>query len=80
VIALFDRAAARDFVDVFMLSSRFPKTEMLTRAAEVDTGFDHAVFADMIANRLMRSRERMAPRLPGDLRVRPRCHIQPRIQ
>jgi predicted nucleotidyltransferase component of viral defense system len=50
VIALFDRAAARDFVDVFMLSSRFSKAEMLTRAAEVDSGFDHAVFADMIAN------------------------------
>jgi hypothetical protein len=50
VIALFDRAAARDFVDIFMLSSRFAKAEMLTRAAEVDSGFDHTVFADMIAN------------------------------
>jgi hypothetical protein len=50
VIALFDRAAARDFVDVFMLSRRFSKAELLQLAAEVDTGFDRAVFADMIDN------------------------------
>jgi hypothetical protein len=31
-----------------MLSSRFSTAELLTRAAEVDSGFDHAVFADMI--------------------------------
>jgi len=32
VIALFDRAAARDFVDVFALSRRFSKTEVLELA------------------------------------------------
>lgn len=47
VIALFDRAAARDFVDVFVLSSSFGKIELLRLAAEVDAGFDPHVFADM---------------------------------
>jgi hypothetical protein len=48
VIALFDRAAARDFVDVFALSHRFSKTELLELAREVDTGFDVRVFIEMI--------------------------------
>jgi hypothetical protein len=30
-----------------MLSNHFSKAEMLARAAEVDTGFDHAVFANL---------------------------------
>ncbi|MDT0260755.1 nucleotidyl transferase AbiEii/AbiGii toxin family protein [Jatrophihabitans lederbergiae] len=47
VIALFDRAAARDFVDVFVLSSSFGKDELLRLAAEVDAGFDLQVLADM---------------------------------
>ena len=47
LIALFDRAAARDFVDVFTLSLRFSKTEMLELAREIDAGFDIAVFVDM---------------------------------
>jgi hypothetical protein len=48
VIALFDRAAARDFVDVFALSRRFSKTELLELAREIDAGFDVGVFVDMI--------------------------------
>lgn len=48
VIALFDRAAARDFIDVFTLGRRFAKAELLERAAETDPGFDTEVFADMI--------------------------------
>ena len=48
VIALFDRAAARDFVDVFALSRRFSKTELLELAGEVDTGFEVGVFVEMI--------------------------------
>lgn len=47
VIALFDRAAARDFVDVFVLSSSFGKDELLRLAGEVDAGFDVQVLADM---------------------------------
>jgi hypothetical protein len=40
VIALFDRAEARDFTDVYVLAGRYSKTLLLTRAAEVDRGFD----------------------------------------
>jgi Nucleotidyl transferase AbiEii toxin, Type IV TA system len=47
VIALFDRAAARDFADVFVLSTSFGKNELTRLAAEVDAGFDPLVLADM---------------------------------
>jgi hypothetical protein len=50
VVALFDRAAPRDFVDVFMLSQRFERDELLRLAAEIDAGFDLPVFAVMIAH------------------------------
>lgn len=49
VIALFDRAEARDFADVFALAQRFPKDLLIRRAAEVDTGFDLAVLATMMS-------------------------------
>lgn len=48
LIALFDRAEARDFVDVYALVSRFSKPVLVTHAAAVDGGFDHLVLADMI--------------------------------
>jgi Nucleotidyl transferase AbiEii toxin, Type IV TA system len=48
VVALFDRAAARDFVDVYALSRTFATAELLKLAREVDAGFDIAVFVDMI--------------------------------
>lgn len=48
VIALFDRAEARDFADVYILAQRYSKPLLLARAAEVDGGFDLAVFADML--------------------------------
>ncbi|MGH3766603.1 MAG: nucleotidyl transferase AbiEii/AbiGii toxin family protein [Pseudonocardiaceae bacterium] len=48
VIALFDRAEARDFADVFILAQRYTKLLLLTRAAEIDGGFDLAIFADML--------------------------------
>ncbi len=48
VIALFDRAAERDFVDVFRLSHRFSKESLLDLAREVDAGFDVRVFVEMI--------------------------------
>jgi hypothetical protein len=50
VVALFDRAAARDYVDVYMLAQRFSKDTLLALALEVDVGFDRAVFAEMVAN------------------------------
>jgi predicted nucleotidyltransferase component of viral defense system len=49
VLALFDRAAARDFADVYVLAHRFGKAAMLARAAQIDAGFDTSVLADMIA-------------------------------
>jgi hypothetical protein len=50
VIGLFDRAAARDFVDVHALSRRFTKTELRDLAREVDSGFDVRVFIDMLSH------------------------------
>lgn len=38
--ALFDRAAARDFVDVYLLAQRFGKEVLLARAAQIDAGFN----------------------------------------
>lgn len=49
MLALFDRAAARDFADVYVLARRFGKAVMLARAAQIDAGFDARVLADMIA-------------------------------
>jgi hypothetical protein len=49
LLALFDRAAARDFADVYVLARRFGKGALLARAGRIDAGFDTAVLADMIA-------------------------------
>lgn len=43
-LALFGRAAPRDFVDVFNLARRFGKPKLLELAAERDLGFDRRVF------------------------------------
>ena len=49
LLALFDRAAARDFADICILARRFGKEVLLARAAQIDAGFDVRVLADMIA-------------------------------
>jgi hypothetical protein len=49
LLALYDRAAARDFVDVYLLALRFGQNILLARAAQIDAGFDVKVLADMIA-------------------------------
>jgi len=64
LLALFDRAAARDFVDVYLLAQRFPRDLLLARAAEIDLGFDTLVLADMIAT-LSRFTDAEIP-LPGE--------------
>lgn len=46
--ALFDRATARDFADVFVLAERFGTDVLLERAAEVDRGFDRRILAEML--------------------------------
>lgn len=49
LLALLGRAEARDFTDVCVLAQRFDKQEFVTRAAEVDSGFDERVLAQMMA-------------------------------
>jgi hypothetical protein len=49
LLALFDRAAARDFADVRLLARRFGKDVLLARAAQIDPGFDIGTLAGMIA-------------------------------
>jgi len=46
--ALFDRAEARDFADVFVLARRFSRELLLERAAEIDLGLDVTVLATMM--------------------------------
>lgn len=48
LLALFDRAAARDFADVYVLARRFGKDTLLARATQIDAGFDRAVLAVML--------------------------------
>ncbi len=48
-LALFDRAAARDFADLLVLSRHFEVDAMLEDAAALDDGFDMTVFVDMLA-------------------------------
>ena len=47
MLALFDRAELRDFVDVANVAGRYGKARMLSLAVEIDAGFDRAVFRDM---------------------------------
>jgi Nucleotidyl transferase AbiEii toxin, Type IV TA system len=49
LLALVDRAAARDFADVYVLALRCGKHALLARAAQIDAGFDAKILADMIA-------------------------------
>jgi predicted nucleotidyltransferase component of viral defense system len=39
VLALFGRAEARDFTDVFELSHTYGKAALISKAAEIDRGF-----------------------------------------
>lgn len=47
-LALFNRAAERDFVDVRALVEQFGSELLLDRAREIDSGFDPHVLAEMI--------------------------------
>jgi hypothetical protein len=49
LLALFDRAAARDFADVYVLAGWFGKDALITRATQIDAGFDTTVLAGMMA-------------------------------
>jgi hypothetical protein len=48
VLALFDRAAARDFADVFELSERYDPPTLVRLALRQDAGVDPGVLAEMI--------------------------------
>ena len=48
LLALFGRAEARDFADVYVLAQRFGKDFLLCQAAELDAGFDRGVLAQML--------------------------------
>ena len=50
LLALFDRAEARDFADVYTLAQRYGTALLIEQARVVDTGFDKAVLAAMIAS------------------------------
>jgi hypothetical protein len=67
-IALFDRAEARDFADVYILAQRYTKPLLLTRAAEVDSGFDLTIFADML-DTLSRFTDAEIPIEPAEVNV-----------
>jgi hypothetical protein len=65
VVALFDRAEARDFADVHALAARYGADRLLELAAAVDAGFDVEVFADMLDS-LSRFTDDEIPASDGD--------------
>lgn len=48
LLALFGRAEARDFADVFVLAQNFGKEALMRQAAALDAGFDTGVLAQML--------------------------------
>ncbi len=48
LLALFDRAEARDFADVYRLNQLFSQQTLVAEAARIDPGFDPTVLAQMI--------------------------------
>lgn len=47
LLALFGRAEARDFADVYVLTQRFGRAALIEQAQMVDAGFDLSVLAQM---------------------------------
>lgn len=66
LVALFDRAEARDFADVFVLARRYGTETLIQRAEEVDLGFDRAVLAQMLGS-LSRFRDEEIPIEPANV-------------
>ena len=71
LIALFDRAEARDFSDVRALVDRYGKALLMDRAAEVDPGFDRGVLAQMFGalNRIADGKIPVSPSEVAGLRA-----------
>lgn len=68
LLALFGRAEARDFADVYLLAQRFGKEALLREAATLDAGFDSAVLAQMLGT-LGRFADDEIPLSDDDLRA-----------
>lgn len=67
LLALFGRAEARDFADVFVLAEHFDAATLIDRAREVDPGLDLEILAQM-----MRTLDRFADdEIPIDPQVVP---------
>ena len=67
-LAVFDRAEARDFVDLYRLSTLFTKTEILALAQELDLDFDERVFGQSLRS-ISRFRDNALPCEPADASV-----------
>lgn len=65
LLALFGRAEARDFADVYVLAQRFGKKALLEGAATLDAGFDRVVLAQMMGT-LGRFTDDEVPLSPAD--------------
>jgi hypothetical protein len=48
VVALFDRYAPRDFVDVFALTQTYDKADLFTWAGDLNPGFDRRYFVEAL--------------------------------
>ena len=48
LLALFGRAALRDFIDVATVSTAFQRSELIDLARRIDAGFDENVLAEMV--------------------------------
>jgi hypothetical protein len=57
LLALFDRAEARDFVDMHTLSTWMDLEHLLRLAARLDSGFDRVVLAESWRHRLSKGGE-----------------------
>ncbi len=49
ILALYDRAAARDFLDLHALAGHFDLDELIELARQLDQGFEPPVFVEMLA-------------------------------
>ena len=68
LLALFGRAEARDFADVYVLVRRFGKDALLEQAQSLDAGFDREVLAQMMAT-LGRFADDEIPLAASDVRL-----------
>jgi predicted nucleotidyltransferase component of viral defense system len=49
LLALFDRAEARDFTDVYLLAERYGRDLLFAQAAALDAGLDRRLLAGQFA-------------------------------